>query len=136
MGALEGLDGGHGVAAALTGMIVTAPSGERIRGAFAAHHGFHGFRAHGLGVRREILDTRLLERVRAVGVDVLESAKVEQLLFDADGTVSGVRARLGKDLHEIRAALVVGADGLRSVVSRRLGLAHHAPWPRRLDVSG
>jgi flavin-dependent dehydrogenase len=33
-----------------------------------------------------------------------------------------------------RAAMVVGADGLRSVVARRLGLARTARWPRRISL--
>jgi flavin-dependent dehydrogenase len=36
---------------------------------------------------------------------------------------------------EHRARLVVGADGLQSVVARRLALTHHWPWPRRIALS-
>jgi flavin-dependent dehydrogenase len=34
----------------------------------------------------------------------------------------------------MRATLTVGADGLRSVVARRLGLVRSAPWPRRVAL--
>jgi flavin-dependent dehydrogenase len=34
----------------------------------------------------------------------------------------------------MRAALVIGADGLRSIVARRLGLARQSRWPRRVAL--
>lgn len=131
MGALETLEAR---AAQLTGMIVHAPSGERIHGEFVARHGFRGFRDRGLGVKREVLDTVLLDRARAAGVQVIEQAKVEQLAFDADGRVSGALVRTASGPRAVQATLVIGADGLRSVVARRLGLARQARWPRRIAL--
>ena len=120
--------------AALTGMQVHAPSGEVIRGEFIAQHGFRGFRDRGLGVRREVLDTLLLQRVCGAGVRVVEQAKVETLLQDDNGTVIGARMRAHGAMHDIRATLVVGADGLRSIVARRLGLARTSRWPKRIAL--
>ncbi len=131
MGALETLEA---QAAHLTGMVVHAPSGERIHGEFVARHGFRGFRDKGLGVRREILDTVLLQRARDVGVTVIEEAKVESLVHDHAGAVSGAQVRTAEGTQIINASLVIGADGLRSVVSRRLGLAHQSRWPRRVAL--
>lgn len=132
MGALETLETGD--AAALTGMVVHAPSGDRIHGEFVAQHGFRGFRDRGLGVRREVLDTLLLQRARKVGVHVIEQAKVDQLTQAADGSVSGVTGHSLDGAFEIAGSLVIGADGLRSVVSRRLGLARQSRWPRRIAL--
>lgn len=132
MGALAPLEDGG--AAALTGMVVHAPSGDRIHGEFIAKHGFRGFRDRGLGVRREILDTLLLERARAAGVCVLEDVKVEDVTRDASGTACGVTVRTPDGMRTMHASLIVGADGLRSIVSRRLGLAHQSRWPRRVAL--
>lgn len=137
MGALEQLEHGH--SAALTGMQVHAPSGGVIHGEFVAQHGFRGFRDRGLGVRREILDTILVERARAAGVRVVEGAKVEALLRDAHGTITGARVRMrdgarASGARDVRASLVIGADGLRSVVAHRLGLARTSRWPRRIAL--
>jgi flavin-dependent dehydrogenase len=129
MGALEALETSD--AAQLTGMVVHAPNGGRIHGEFVAQHGFRGFRDRGLGVRREVLDTLLLERARAGGVRVQEEAAVAQLERAPDGRVCGVVLRDGAVL---RAPVIIGADGLRSVVARRLGLAHVARWPRRVAL--
>ncbi|WP_396216642.1 NAD(P)/FAD-dependent oxidoreductase [Gemmatimonas sp.] len=131
MGALETLEA---QAAHLTGMVVHAPSGERIHGEFVARHGFRGFRDKGLGVRREILDTVLLRRARDAGVTVIEEAKVESLTHDDVGAVNGAVVRTEEGTQVMRASLVIGADGLRSVVSRRLRLAHHSRWPRRVAL--
>jgi flavin-dependent dehydrogenase len=122
-------------AAQLAGMIVRAPSGERIHGEFAARHGFHGFRDRGLALRRDRLDGIVLERARAAGARVQEGVRVTDVLRSADGRVVGVRT-LEADgrAGERRAALVVGADGLRSVIARRAGLARAARWPRRLAL--
>ncbi len=131
MGALDALEER---AAHLTGMVVHAPSGDRIHGEFVARHGFRGFRDKGLGVRREVLDTMLLDRARQAGVMVQEQAKVESLRTGADGRVNGAVLRTADGDYTVRADLVIGADGLRSVVSRRLGLAHVSRFPRRVAL--
>jgi flavin-dependent dehydrogenase len=50
---------------------------------------------------------------------------------DRAGRVTGAICLGGE---AIRARLVVGADGLRSVVARRLGLARRLRWPRRISL--
>jgi menaquinone-9 beta-reductase len=133
MGALSAVEGAG--AAQLAGMIVRAPSGERIHGEFAARHGFAGFRDRGLALRRDRLDAIVLDRARRAGARVEEGVRVTDVLRSPDGRAMGVRT-LEADgaLGERRASLVVGADGLRSVIARRLGLARSARWPRRLAL--
>ncbi len=119
-------------AAQLTGMVVRAPNGFEIQGAFVAEHGFRGFRDRGLALRRELLDSLLLERARELGVRVIEGVRVESLVAQTRGYEVGVRA--DGALHHTRAGLVIGADGLRSVVARKLGLAQRRWWPKRLAL--
>jgi flavin-dependent dehydrogenase len=133
MGALDACE--RSGAARLAGMIVRAPNGATLRGDFAAAHGFRGFRDHGLALRRRLLDEILLGRAGTAGARVQQGIRVVDLLRAADGAVCGVRA-LAPDgsAREVRARIVVGADGLRSIVARRLGLAHFARVPRRLAL--
>lgn len=133
MGALDALE--RAGAARLGGMVVRAPNGALIRGRYVAQRGHVPERPYGLSVRREVLDALLVERARDAGVDVREEMHVVGLERDADGRVRGVRvrARHGGEASA-RAALVVGADGLHSVVARRLGLARTARWPRRIAL--
>jgi geranylgeranyl reductase family protein len=133
MGALDAVEGAG--AAHLAGMLVRAPNGAQLRGDFAASHGFRGFRDRGLALRRTRLDPILLERAGAAGAEVREGLRVSDVERDAAGRVTGVRAmHADGSMRLLQAPLVVGADGLRSVVARRLGLAHTSRWPRRIAL--
>lgn len=125
MGVLEEVE--RSGAAQLAGMVIRAPSGTRVVGEFAGCS-VKGFRDRGLSIRREILDAILLRAARDAGAEVREETHVVDVLRDAGGRARGVRLASG---DEIPADIVVGADGLRSIVARRLGLARSARWPRR-----
>lgn len=105
---------------------ILAPDGTRAVGRFGG--------ATALALERERLDPVLLEAAREAGAGFLQ-ARVTDLLF-RDGRVTGVRARTSEG-REIRAMapLVVGADGLRSIVSRRLGLIRRAPRLRKVSLT-
>ncbi|MEO8636500.1 MAG: FAD-dependent oxidoreductase [Gemmatimonadales bacterium] len=104
----------------LHGTRVFAPKGSALTGRFAQADPLHAD-ATGLAVSRRILDQHLVDAARAAGAEVREQTTIEQLVYDG-GAVAGavVRGPHG-DRTTIRARLVVGADGLRSVVARRLG---------------
>jgi geranylgeranyl reductase family protein len=133
MGALDAVE--RAGAAHLTGMVIRAPNGATLRGDFVAAHGFRAFRDRGLALRRIALDPILLDRARVAGAEVREGAHVADIERDAYGRVTGVRIRRESGEHEtLHAPLVVGADGLRSLVAHRLGLSRMARWPRRLGL--
>jgi len=132
MGALELIE--QTGAAALAGIHVRAPNGSVIKGDFIAGHGFRGFRDRGLSVRRETLDAILLDRARDAGADVTEGIRVTDVIRGNNGRVNGVHTLVDGERGEIRAPVVVGADGLRSVIAKRLGLAQTQRWPRRLAL--
>lgn len=132
MGALQHVE--QGGAAQLAGMRVRSPNGSWLHGEFAGAHTFRGFRDRGLAVRRTILDSILLERARAAGARVQECAQVTDLARDGQGRVTGIVARNGASSPAKIEALVVGADGLRSVVARRMGVARRARWPARVAL--
>lgn len=122
-------------AAQLTGMMVRAPNGALLRGDFAAAHGFRGFRDRGLALRRSLLDAILLERATQAGARVAEEERVTGLVRNARGAVVGVEVLDAQGQATARRAeIVVGADGLRSVVARRLGLARAHRRPRRIAM--
>jgi menaquinone-9 beta-reductase len=129
MGVLEAAESAGG--AQLSGMMVRSPGGHAFRGDFAAAHGFHGFRDRGLALRRRILDPLLLTAATHAGARLVEGVRVRDLVRDGAGRVIGVET---DGAGTLRASLVVGADGLRSVVARRLALAHTARWPRRVAL--
>jgi len=129
MGALDTLE--RGPAARLTGMRVTAPDGSSFEGTFGTVRRYRPWTPYGLAVRRTILDALLLARARAAGARVLEGTPVTDLDRTSLGEVTGVVIRDGTRSRTLRARLVVGADGIRSVVARRARLGSRSRWPRR-----
>ena len=120
----------------LAGMRVRAPNGLIADGAFASEHGFRGFRDRGLAIRRTILDEIVLRGARAAGARVEEEVHVIDVHRNGAPRVEGVIARdsTGRE-RKLRARYVVGADGLRSVIARRLGLVKTSRiWPRRIAL--
>lgn len=74
--------------------------------------------------RRTVIDPLLVAAARDAGATVEHGAKVRGLIRSATGRVEGVtvRTRDGR-VREERARLVVGADGLGSLVAREAGAA-------------
>ena len=120
----------------LTGMRVRAPNGIVANGEFAANHGFRGFRDKGLAIRRTILDEIVLRGARNAGARVEEGVRVADIARNGSSRISGVNT-IGPDGEPRvrRARYVVGADGLRSVIGRRLDLVRTSRiWPRRIAL--
>ena len=132
MGVLDAVE--RAGAARLRGMIVRSPGGHRIVGDFAGAHGYAPFHERSVAVRREVLDPILLAAARDAGARVQHLTRVADVERDAGGRVIGVRIDGVHADRTLRAPLVVGADGLRSVVARRLGLTSRARWPRRIAI--
>jgi flavin-dependent dehydrogenase len=129
MGALGEIE--RAGAGRIEGMRVHASDGGWFEGRFGAAGAVAGFQDHGIGARREIVDAALLDCARRAGASVEEGTAVQDVVRDDHGVVRAVRVRTDSGSREIRARHIVGADGLRSVVARRLGLARRNVWPAR-----
>jgi 2-polyprenyl-6-methoxyphenol hydroxylase-like FAD-dependent oxidoreductase len=79
--------------------------------------------APGLSVRRVALDEILLNAATDAGAEVRTQTAVTGLVTTDDGRVAGVATPAG----ELRAPLVVGADGARSAVARMVGAREYHP---------
>ena len=84
--------------------------------------------AHGACIRRSGFDAALAATAREAGAELRERTKVTRLLYDA-GRVAGVayETRDGQ-AGELRAPLVVGADGRQSAIARELGVSDPYRW--------
>ena len=120
LGVLGTIDRAGG--ASIDGTAVSGPLGSRLVGRFTRAGGTP-FRATGLGLARRILDATLVDAARDAGASVIEGMTTQDLMRDARGAVSGVYARdAAGAVRAFPARVVVGADGLGSVVARRAGL--------------
>jgi flavin-dependent dehydrogenase len=120
--------------AQLTGMRVHAPDGTVFEGSFAGATGYRAFRDFGLAIRRPLLDTALLMCAEQAGARIRTGVDVRDLALNGNGRVEGVIAREEGRQLTLHAPLVIGADGLRSVVARRAELGKHGRRPRRLAL--
>jgi len=101
----------------IDGMTVVAQDGTAFTASFA--------NGRAMLVPRRRLDAILAERAARNGADLLERFQVDQVAIDGHVSVAGLGRR--KDL---RARLLVAADGMRSIVARRLGLRRTLPEGR------
>lgn len=87
---------------------------------------------YGMCVRRTGLDAALVDAARDAGAEIREGHRVTGLLWE-NGRAVGVRVteRGGRE-YDIRANLVIGADGRRSTVARLVG----AEQPRLSHPNG
>ena len=126
LGVLKAVDAAG--AQPLSGMRIVAPDGSVLDGTYPTSGPWRGYRDHALAIRREVFDRILLERARALPVDVRERHRVTGLIVEG-GLVRGVKTESADGAPmELRSRLVVGADGRASVVAHALGLVR----PHRL----
>ena len=126
LGVLKAVDAAG--AQPLSGMRIVAPDGTVLDGTYPTSGPWRGYRDHALAIRREVFDRILLERARALPVDVRERHRVTGLIVEG-GLVRGVKTESAEGAPmELRSRLVVGADGRASVVAHALGLVR----PHRL----
>jgi menaquinone-9 beta-reductase len=109
----------------LRGMTLVAPDGTSVRGDYGDRCGF--------AMRRRDLDHVLLCGARAAGVEVREGSRVTDLVTTGD-MISGIVTERARVRETLSGRLIVGADGRRSVVARRLGLLSLHPRFRKFAV--
>ncbi|MEU2038830.1 NAD(P)/FAD-dependent oxidoreductase [Nocardia niwae] len=90
--------------------------GYQVRSSFTPVDGVD----YAMCVRRTGLDAALVATAVDAGARIREGVRVTDLLWSGDRCV-GVRYADGGGAHEVRARLVVGADGRRSTVARFVG---------------
>jgi|UniRef100_A0A7C1X0F8 flavin-dependent dehydrogenase len=84
---------------------------------FPQHDGFD----FALCIRREVLDTLLVEQLRSrAGVTLLTQATVKEVVR-SQARISGVVIDDGRQRWTARAPLVIGADGRNSIIARSVG---------------
>ncbi|MCE9581383.1 MAG: NAD(P)/FAD-dependent oxidoreductase [Planctomycetes bacterium] len=120
----------------LLGHDIWSYDGVRMRGRFIDVGPHRPPRPYGLVVRRALFDHELLKRAREESsVTAILGFRVDGLLREA-GEVRGVRGAGPGGEKSFTARLVVGADGITSVVARELGLARLDDRVRKCALVG
>lgn len=89
-----------------------------------------------LSLSRERLDALILDAARSAGAQLVH-ARAEDLLFDENASVCGIVIRSEDgERRPLRGRFVVGADGLGSLVARKLGVIQPIPRSARFAVGG
>jgi menaquinone-9 beta-reductase len=113
---------------AIDGMLLTGPGEVCVRGEYGAG-------VQGLGITRDRLDAWMLEQAVAAGATFVDETAVTGPEREADGTVRGVRARLGSGITTgFTARITLGADGRRSRLGQACGLTRTPTHPRRWAI--
>ena len=120
LGILKALDAAG--AAPIAGMRITAPDGTTLLGSYRAIGAWRPYRGHALAVSRTALDGALVERLRALPIELRERVRVTGLVVEGGAVVGVTALDAGRGAVTFRAPLVVAADGRHSVVAERLGL--------------
>ncbi len=110
-------------------MRVEAPGGAVVRLAYGADRGG----SPALGYDRSQLDPALFELARSAGADVRRGAAV--VTVEPGGRGSRLLVRDGTATRTLGARIVVGADGIRSVVARDAGVTRLARLPPRIGLT-
>lgn len=99
--------------------VLTSPKGRQVSCRGSAN--LEG--RHGIVARRVELDMALAERAVAAGAELVEHCAVQGAIVE-DGVCKALRLERAGKVLEVRAPLVIAADGHSSAVGRSLGLAH------------
>jgi len=132
-GILEQVEGS--APAKLRGMKIVTPDGTAALGRFRPGDGYAPPRPYGFALPRTVFDRILVGAAVRAGAELEERTMVEDLIVEGGITHGVVKRDTGHGTREsVRSRIVVGADGLRSVVARRLGYRRSGP-PRRIAYS-
>lgn len=111
--------------APIAGWTMRAPTEQRAEGRYR-----HG---SGFGVPRARLDEALLDAARLRGARVEERQTVTAI--EREGSRLLITTRGPDGARRWRTRVLLGADGLRSVVARRLGLIARQPRLRKVSIT-
>lgn len=85
---------------------------------------------------RARLDMLLMKHAESEGCRIVQGAAVRDVLVDASGTVTGVRADVGTESVEVEAQIVVDATGHQTLIGRQLGLRTRDPDLDQIGLHG
>lgn len=122
LGALDIIEGS--APSRLRGFRVFTAEGQMFQGDFAGAkpEGAAPRYETGLAVTRRVLDAALVRAAQNAGATLFEGHRVTRLTWEVDTRLWQVVIGAGDTERRLAARMLVGADGVHSLVARRLGL--------------
>ena len=114
--------------ARLKGMRIWTGDGYNFKGDFSSDPTSP---IYGLSLPRRILDDILMRHAEEQGASVFEGFTIKQLISNHQ-RITGIEGNLDGQKVRLDAKLIVGADGINSVVAKRLGLRQQHRWLRKV----
>jgi flavin-dependent dehydrogenase len=115
-------------------MQVETPAGVRFRLTYGAGSGASRS-ASAVGFDRSTLDPALLDLAREAGATIRLGGRVEAIDLGDTRHTASLAVRTADEVEHLSADLIVGADGLRSVVARAAGVARPARLGERIGLT-
>ncbi len=131
LGLLTSVEAQH--PAHLTGWRIIAPDQSSFCATFERVANGDARAANALAISRELLDNVLVNAARAAGAEVREGVHVTAVQASAHG--AHIHATENGYHISLKARLLVGADGLRSIVAGRLGFVKRQPRVRKASLT-
>jgi flavin-dependent dehydrogenase len=116
----------------LEGWRIIAPAGNSFSARFSDMECPDPRVALALALPRHRLDHILFEAASTAGATVLTRATITELVT---GAAPHIVARTDSGVMRVRARIVIGADGLRSIIARRAGVIRRAPRRWKLSLT-
>ncbi len=143
LGVLEQVEAAH--PAHLLGFDIYSASGRSFRADFAGNRKPDGkpYYEYGLALSRQILDHLLVEQARREGVEVLEGTRLQAFQIERVGTaetsasltLQEAQARaVAEGTKTLHARLLVAADGVHSMIARRLSVQQMSTRQRKIAL--
>ena len=107
----------------VAGMVLSTPGGQRIETNFAAYGPAARAGRQGISMPRDRFDGILLKNAAHHGAHVRFGTSLSGIRMERGGAVLSLSEEQGRAASQVRARLVVGADGRSSAVSRLTGLS-------------
>jgi len=99
------------------GVKLSSPSGQIVTANFSHLRGPY---KHGWVMPRKEFDFILFEHVqRLANIQVLENAEVKDLYYEGD-SIKGIKVQRGNSAEEFAGDIIIGADGVHSLIARRI----------------
>src|SRR5882724_3058566 len=110
--------------ARLKGMRIWTDDGNSFQGDFSSDPNSP---IYGLSLPRRILDDILMKHAKEQGASMFEGFTIKQIVSPGQ-RITGIEGHLDGQKVQLNAKLIIGADGINSVVAKRLGLRQQHRW--------